>query len=254
MSSKYFCNLALLPVVVTAAMCDGGANPQSAPRGTQIVALFDLSKSTDSTAVRSAYCDGFRSIISDLDHGDAVAAGWITESSAEEVRLAVNKQFPPFDPETTNDLVADAMREEQDSLLTLRVDSIAGAVCTGIQDSDREVLRTDIMTSLDVAERIFENSNRAERELYIFSDMIEDTRNGYNFETLSLTENRTEEIIEEERRKDRLPDLSGVQVHVVGAKGSAVNTYHQLRRFWLDYFETAGADLMKSHYGTSFIE
>lgn len=222
--------------------------------GTTVVVLFDLSESTNSLEGRRAYCDNFQRALSHVGHGDAIAVAWITESSATEARLAVHRRFPHFDPRTTNDMLAAARKAEADSALSSARDSLQEVVCEALLNPERRVLNTDIMTSLDLAQRIFRQEGNlrdtlARNLLVIMSDMIEDS-DRYDFDTLSLSEERIEEIVRREREERRLADLTGVGVCVVGASGSG-DRYHRIRRFWTGYFQATGARLLD--YGGPYV-
>ena len=84
--------------------------------------------------------------------------------------------------------------------------------------------------------------------------MVEDSR--YNFERENLTDARIETMIAELKKKQLVPELSGVKVYVVGAcmKGAMANEkFNQIKKFWLRYFKETGASLSEENYGSALI-
>lgn len=244
----------LIAVFSTAlALIAGGCAHSAGDGGTTAVVLFDLSGSTDHPQVRDAYCDNFRHLLSDLTFGDRVAVAWITESSAMQPTLAVDQQFPGLqhgNALTTNALEERARNAGAADTLKAEREATADSVCAALQHQDRRILRTDIMTSLDLASRIFKREGSATDLVVIMSDMIEDS-DRYNFDRLALGPKEVASIIEGERKAGRIPDLSGAYVCVVGAATSDRRTYYPVRRFWEAYFASAGAKLVD--YGGPYV-
>jgi hypothetical protein len=82
--------------------------------------------------------------------------------------------------------------------------------------------------------------------------MLEDSEE-YNFERLKLTDDFTQRVIEEQKKKGRLPDLSGAKVYVAGASAQSANKALDVQRFWLAYCKAANADLAPQSYGPALI-
>lgn len=230
---------------------DSGKVPAEA--GKAVCVLFDLSGTTNKPEIRGAYVDHFKAIVDRVSHGDAISVALITEFSAGELRLLFQHEFPAFDPgsdktelqlKAYESTLKEGMQKVKDSLFT-----IAQATLT---DTARRIMRTDIMTSLQVAERVFKNSHQPRKVLVILSDMIEDSE-AYNFERESLPNKRIEEIIARERTRKRLPDLSNVKVYVAGASAKTAARFERIRAFWLEYFKSCGASVLPENYGAAMI-
>ena len=231
----------------------GDSSKVPAEVGKTVCVLFDLSGTTNKPEIRRAYVDHFKVIMDRVTHGDAISVALITEFSAGELRLLFQHQFPVFDPgsdktelqlKAYESTLKEGMQKVKDSLFT-----IAQATLT---DTTRRIMRTDIMTSLQVAERVFKNSHQPRKILVILSDMIEDS-NAYNFEREELTDKRISDIIERERNRKRLPDLSTVKVYVVGALAKNAMRYERIQAFWFEYFKACGATLASENYGAAMI-
>ncbi|MGH7964907.1 MAG: hypothetical protein ACRERD_24350, partial [Candidatus Binatia bacterium] len=102
-----------------------------------------------------------------------------------------------------------------------------------------------------LAEKIFHDEQRR-RVLVLVSDMLEDSEQ-YNFERLKLTDDFTRRVIEDHRKKGRLPDLGGAKVYVAGASATSANKALDVQSFWLAYCKAANADLAPQNYGPALM-
>ncbi|NOZ70000.1 MAG: hypothetical protein GXP46_12340 [Deferribacteres bacterium] len=215
-----------------------------------VVVLFDLTGSTKK--YRSIAFDSFKRVLSSIGHGDVIVAAKITESSITEPEIPLQETFPEFIPldrmgrPTDNEFLKRAAKEKADNELVDRkkkiLEEIRGVFFAG------DAKKTDIISSLHVAARIFKAYRRDKSILVILSDMIEDS-SVYNFEKENLTEKRIEEIIRKERHRKRIPDLRGVTVYIVPAGDLNTKRYFSVQDFWLSYFKECGASLSKENYG-----
>jgi len=111
---------------------------------------------------------------------------------------------------------------------------------------------TEIMASLDYAQRVFAQFPQAEKHLVVFSDMIEQSDElDISKYASSFPEAEIARLVETERKQDRLPDLSGVSVSICGATAATSASFRNFRRFWLAYFKAAKADLQPFNYGST---
>lgn len=230
---------------ICVVLVGGCASDGPGQSGKSVVVLFDLSESTNRPDVREAYCESFGKILASVDHGDAVAAGWILESSVSQTSLPVDTVLPEFDLGMT-ELMKKSREAQADSVLSIA----HGRVCQMLSSTDRKVMRTDIMTSLDLAASIFKARGKPERQLIIMSDVIEDSER-YQFDEIDLDSDRRRTILRREKEAGRLPDLTGTSVCVVGAAARETDRYYQIKRFWEAYFDSAGAELVS--YGGPYV-
>lgn len=103
-------------------------------------------------------------------------------------------------------------------------------------------VRTDIIGALILAGQIFDQT-AGDKVLVIFSDMRNSTTD-LNLESQSLLTRRTSLL------KRTLPGqiyIQGVQVYGLGVDGSGkgVSYWQRLRKFWMEYFRSVGADLQR---------
>lgn len=107
---------------------------------------------------------------------------------------------------------------------------------------------TEILGAIRLAKQYFDDVGAEEKVLIILSDMIEESE-FYNFQKQSVD---PEKIIENEKKNNRLPDLSGVEVYVSGASAKTEDKYDAIKTFWTKYFEVTGARL-NDHYRPKMI-
>jgi hypothetical protein len=201
-----------------------------------VCVLFDLSDSTRDTAIRDSYLQDFeKKILTKIESGDAIAADIIAESSAAGSTLPVNQELEGF-------LYSNRLKE-----LKLKKE-ILGKVKELLR-RPQKVQRTDILSSLHIAERVFKTYNKERNILVIMSDMIEDSKS-YNFEKEHLTEKKIAEIIAKEKKAKKLPNLTKVDVYAIrNATNLSPEMAAGIENFWMQYFKECGARIDNAHYG-----
>jgi len=219
----------------------GGSNP---PRVTLL--LFDASGSASAAAMQERYARIAETVTSDLRGSDHVMAERITGASMQEARLQVNVQVPPFNP-----LHSNTIRHEQ-AMKETRAALKAGlpALLEGEPSKC-----TDLFGAFQLAGKVFQNApTEARKRLVVVSDMVETC--GSNFKQRSLDSASTSALIDAQRNAGRLPDLQDVHVWVAGATTTeklSSERVQAIERFWLRYFEAAGADLTPARYGPTLL-
>jgi hypothetical protein len=88
--------------------------------------------------------------------------------------------------------------------------------------------------------------------------MVEESEH-YNFRHGRLTGARIQQIITQQKARESLPGLNGVQVYVAGAAQGAYghmpsDQVHWIENFWMEYFKACGADLPRTRYGSALLE
>lgn len=214
--------------------------------------LFDLSETTNTPDIRKNYIDKFRFVLNSMKPGDAIEAALITEKSLSELDLSINCEFPIIEPLTDTELAKRMAKMQMDSLLTFKKDSILSVADSILFKPKRKILYTEIMSSLQIADRIFKSFNQPRKILIIFSDMIEDSYK-YNFEKENLTDERISKIIKTETEKKLIPELKQVKVYVAGASHINSERYNMIKNFWFEYFRSCNADLSSQNYGAALI-
>jgi hypothetical protein len=113
--------------------------------------------------------------------------------------------------------------------------------------------RTEIINSLNIADKIFHNEKVRQKILILLSDMIQDSKE-YNFDRVKVTNEYTSRIINDQKKENRIPDLKSVKVYVAGANASDSEKFRSIEKFWNRYFVATGADFSLHRYGHSLLE
>jgi hypothetical protein len=222
-----------------------------------VFALFDISESVKSDAIRQKYLESFKRILDKIGAGDVIVADAISDNPLGQSSFPINVEFPTFHTDTDNDLIVRKQRKDFNDQIDKDRKQILEKAQALLGDKSRRVLKTKILDSMQLAQQVFKTYQRQKKVLVIFSDMIEES-DKYNFQKQRVDDRLTQRIIGEERQARRLPDLNGVQVYVVGA-GASENqpqssaAYNAVENFWLEYFKAAGANLPKEHYGAALL-
>jgi len=233
-------------------MCQKAVSP-TAQKSRAVFILVDLSESTNKPEIRKRYIDTVNEVMQKLDFGDSIGIAAITEHSIYEPSTIAIHDFEPPKITSDNDLIVMQQKKKSIEELKNKKEEIIQTVKARLADDSRKILRTDVMSSLQVAEKYFDDKSRANKYLLILSDMIEDS-DRYNFEKENLTDNRIKEIIEKEKKENRIPVLKGVDVWIVGPEAKDLKKYYAIQTFWLTYFKEAGIELPKSHYGALAVQ
>lgn len=213
-----------------------------------VIVLLDLSESTNQPQKREAYAHAFGEILDKSVPGDAFVTSLITEKSVDEMDYVIKEEFPVF-RSSLSGFLKKVEEEEAAADFKAKKDVLKKKVEMTLMEQSRRIRRTDIMSSLQVAERVLSDFPQPRKVLVILSDMIEDSA-AYNFETEILSDERISDILANEKKRGRLPDLQGVHVYVAGAAASNLDRYYTVQKFWLAYFKECGAVIQKKDYGS----
>jgi len=230
--------------------CD--SNKINEPTNKVVCVLFDLSETTNTPEIRKTYLDKFKLILSKMNHGDAVEAALITEKSVSELNLSIEHSFPPFEPDTDNQLLISAKKRIADSLLQVQKDSLINVADSVLFNPPRKIMGTEILSSLQVAERVLSSFPQPKKVLVIFSDMIEESQTA-NFARDNLSDTQIKRIIEKLRQAGTLPVLKNVKIYVAGATHPDTDKYNRIRTFWSEFFRETGAIFENHNYGAALI-
>lgn len=224
--------------VASLAGCSGGETPRVT------LLLFDNSVSADS--MRERYENIAEAATRDLQGGERVVMGRITDASMQDARLPVDMKMPAFNPLTqttgSHRKAVEKVRSE--------IKSGVGALSGGEPSKC-----TDIIGAIELAQKVFRNAaSGAEKRLLVVSDMIETC--GANFRRRELDAGAIDSLLKELREQDRLPNLEGTRVWVAGATSTTALSAGRVRsieKFWIRFFEATGAEIDSAHYGPTLM-
>lgn len=218
-----------------------------------VVALFDISASTDQQALRQRYQKEFLELI-----GKVVPVGVVVRADAIRSKPLAETTFP-----LRVDLARMSAINRNEFDLEESMKQAKATTATGLSRLFAEnppTQQTAILDAIEVSQKILSGADMSgisDRRLVIFSDMVESS-DRYEFTRAQLAQKSIEAMIAKEKAAGRIPSLSGIKVWVAGAGaggGSKLST-EQLRgieRFWLEYFRAAGAELTPERYGSTLL-
>ena len=209
----------------------------------RVVAVFvDMSGSTNQ-ARRTVYRNAFEKIYENLQQGDRVIVGTITGRSYIDFKPAVDAEIPK------QSIWVNRITFEQ-NLANTKKD--IQAEVEKLLSAKRGTPRTEIINSLNIADKIFHNEKR-QKILIILSDMIQDSKE-YKFDRVKVTDDYITKIIRDRQKQNLIPKLNDVKVYVAGASAADSKKFRSIERFWNRYFVTCGADFSPHRYGHSLLE
>ena len=224
--------------VASLTACSGGETQRVT------LLLFDNSASADSMQAR--YDNVAETVTGDLQGGERVVVGRITDASMQDARLPVDMKMPAFNPLTQTTGSHSKAVEKVRSGIKSGVGALSGGEPSKC---------TDIIGALELAQKVFRNAPPgAEKRLLVVSDMIETC--GPDFRRRKLDADAIGSLLKELREKGRLPDLEGIRVWVAGATSTtdlSAGRVRSIERFWIRFFEATGAEIDPGHYGPTLM-
>jgi hypothetical protein len=209
----------------------------------RVVAVFvDMSGSTNQ-ARRTVYRNAFEKVYENLQQGDRIIVGTITGRSYIDFKPVVDAEIP------SQSIWVNRITFEQNLAKTKK------EIQTEVEkllSRKRGTPRTEIINSLNIADKIFHNENR-QKILIILSDMIQDSKE-YNFDRVNVTDDYITRIIRDRQKHNLIPKLNEVKVYVAGASASDSKKFRSIEKFWNRYFAACGADFSLHRYGHSLLE
>lgn len=206
-------------------------------QGNVVIVFVDLSGS--SLKHRDIYRNELTLIKRSLSGGDRLVVAPITDKSLTEFELYLDVELPVYRFWKHNHLAHDQKMDAVFTDIEQRISSLLAG--------DRNTPHTDILNTLSIAEKIFGLDQRR-RTLIFMSDMLEDSAD-YDFNQLSLTDDIVFQIIEEQKMRDTLPNLTGVRAVVTGASAKTARKAQEVERFWRAYLTEVGAIVQNRDYG-----
>ena len=209
----------------------------------RVMAVFvDMSGSTN-RARRTLYRNAFEKIYQNLQQGDRIIVGTITGRSYIDFKPVVDAEIPK------QSIWVNRITYEQNLSKTKK--DIQTEV-EKLLSRKRGTPRTEIINSLNIADKIFHNEKR-QKILIILSDMVQDSKE-YNFERVKVTNQYTSQIIKKRQEQNLIPKLNSVKVYVAGASAADPKKFRSIEKFWNRYFVACGADFSLHRYGHSLLE
>ena len=233
--SRWQTSLLVSALILLSAACQ--SSPTQPPK--VVLVFMDVSASVRDFTM---YRESWAKILNTVTDGDRIVLARISAETLTQFRPVLDRALPAFNGLTDNKLRHEKQRKQIQQELTAALDQALAAPRSP---------KTDILHALTLAEKVFHDEKRR-HILVLLSDMLEDSEE-YNFERLKVTDGFTRQVIDQQKKKGRLPDLGGAKVYVAGASAKSANTALDVQRFWLDYCKAANADLAPQNYGPALM-
>jgi hypothetical protein len=213
-----------------------------------VVVLFDVSQSTRD--VRGGYLDAFDQVLTFASqHEGRVVADVIDDNPLAHSTYPIDVGFDGCSAFTENPLTCEAE--------TRRAMEDATAAARAIVEGQPAGPGTDILGGLRLAARVFASyPDASARSLMVLSDMV--AMSPQLALTRGFTEDDIERTVAELEAEELIPELTGVEVYVVGAgviSGQELPSQAIVatQRFWEAVFQTAGSELRPERYGAALV-
>jgi hypothetical protein len=238
---------AFLALLLVAFHYAGCSHVEPGNSGKLIVILVDRSQSTKSD--RELYAKACERVLSGMQPGDRLVAGYITDRSAADFDKYLDEELPPPLPSMKiTDIPSQYKKKKSqwDRESETRREEIRRRIAD-LLAWQSSAARTKIFESLRVASQLIASERRPNKQLILLSDMVEDSEIA-NFEKARLDEAFVQREISRQQAAGMLPNLRGVRVYVAGAHADSLERGAAIEKFWLAYFAAAGAVLDPGWY------
>ena len=216
-----------------------------------IVVLLDKTASVKDQL--GVFRSAVNKIVSSLKPGDSFKLAEITGSSAADFDFVLRTRIPE-DPtysvlETNESEYKDAVAQLNSKREALKK-TILEQVNAELTKKP-SAMQTDLFGAIYTAS-LFLSQQKGQKTLVILSDMIEEN-NHWRFNRVHWTQALKNRILAREDKLHLIPDMHGINVYVVGARGQTLEVMQNIRDFWVSYFNKAGATLSPDHYAHTLL-
>ena len=250
MNGKRFSNLLAQIAITLMGLGTGSANAVD-PAEKTVIVLVDLSESTRPYRKQySRYMN--KMVLPAIKAGDHIVLAQIGVTPTLAPILGYAQQLDQNPPAST---ASNAKLAEFENNKKKKVAETKNA--DTIQSVGREFEKmlagssgqTPILDTLNALQRIYEAKPSNRKLLVIFSDMLESTPKGLDFDGLKIVQaKQAEKWIASAVKANKIPKLDSVRVHVAGASAKEQAKYNEVKLFWQTIFKQSGAILVD--YGT----
>lgn len=242
-------SLAVLAVILLTGFT-GSANAQAidwkrycATEGRDVLLFVDVTTPYDAQD-KTILVDGLQRIVADLKGGDRIVIRTIGESAAHSERL-IDRCIPYCPPKGFwEDLLSDCTGGLILNHKRILIADIRNTTRARL-DKFTELPFSDIITTVALVTRE-ELSSKKETEVFLFSDLIENSPFMPGGEFLMLP---NDDLFKRVNENQLVPQLSGAKVHVfgVGRSGTAeraalpIERLNKIEAFWSALFKQGGS-------------
>lgn len=231
-----------------------GSNKTQADTPTNKTVVVLLDKTASVKDQNGVFKDALKRIVGSLHGGDKLRLAEITGSSEDDFAFVVQGTLPlppSYNPLTTNKSEYDVqVKKAMDSRSAIRK-QLSDKLDTELAKKPK-AMSTDLFGAINTVGLYLEAHKKSKRVLVVLSDMVEEDAH-WRFQRVKWTPALQTKIMTHEKTLGLVPDLSGVEVFVVGARSPRISTTQNIRFFWTKYFEATGATLPPDHYAHALL-
>lgn len=238
-------SLALAGLLLTAG-CTSPTSPSI--DGKDIIIFIDFSESVGKSSKSLFERDITERIIPSLSAGDRILIAPINDKTLTDYHPLVEATFPPkpkFNGWMDNSIKHQHRVKVVEKEVNELKEDLHAQVAEVFSQRNRSY-RTDIFSSLVIAQKLFHNDPRR-KVLILMSDMIVDYP-PYRFDRMKWGSDTEQHILSELEEKGLVPKLSGVCIYVTGASARSAELAKSIGNFWQAYFQHSEADMDPSRY------
>ncbi len=221
------------------------------PKNKTVLVLLDKTASVNDQ--KTIFAEALTKILGDLNPGDKFRLSLITGESDSDFDFVVSLNVPKnpdYNPLTTNeavykDTVATADQDRKKIIANVR------AQTTAILVKKPTAQTTDLFGAI-YSSSLFFDKDPNRKILVILSDMIEEDAN-WRFNHVRWNKHLRATIMKHEKHLGLVPNLKGVCIYVVGAKGNTLDMAQNIRFFWTEYFKETHSDFSPERYAHTML-
>lgn len=217
-----------------------------------IVVLLDKTASVKDQ--KGVFNSAVKKIIGSLGPGDRFRLAEITGASAADFDFVLKTHIPKNPSynvlETNEAEYRDTVHKLDQKRKVLRQKLLDQ---TKAELAKRpSAMQTDLFGAIYTASLYLSDKN-GKKILVVLSDMIEENDH-WRFNKVKWTQTLEQKILSREEKLGLVPNMHGIEVYVIGARGNSLEVMQNIRHFWEAYFKKAGATFTEDHYAHTLLD
>ena len=231
----------------------GTAKSETAvPTEKNIVVLLDKTASVKDQ--KGVFSSAVKKIIGSLEPGDRFRLAEITGSSAADFDFVLKTRIPknpPYNVLETNEAEYKDTVNKLDKKRKLIRQKLLEQTKSELAKRP-SAMQTDLFGAIYTAS-LYLSDKKGKKILVVLSDMIEENDH-WRFNKVKWTPTLEQKILSREEKLGLVPNMHGIEVYVIGARGNSLEVMQNIRHFWEAYFKKAGATLTEDHYAHTLLD
>ena len=231
----------------------GTAKSETAvPTEKNIVVLLDKTASVKDQ--KGVFSSAVKKIIGSLGPGDRFRLAEITGSSAADFDFVLKSRIPKnpsYNVLETNEAEYRDTVNKLDKKRKLIRQKLLEQTKSELAKKP-SAMQTDLFGAIYTAS-LYLSDKKGKKILVVLSDMIEENDH-WRFNKVKWTPTLEQKILSREEKLGLVPNMHGIEVYVVGARGNSLEVMQNIRHFWEAYFKKAGATFTEDHYAHTLLD